>query len=79
MHVVLPPPRPLQTSLLEDAVEGPGRQIISRVSRKRDAANLPWMLELAVTTLDGHDVPAIFPDPLDDVAYLQGWAQPPPN
>jgi hypothetical protein len=37
------------------------------------------MLELAVTTLDGHDVPAIFPDPLDDVAYLQGWAQPPPN
>ena len=83
MHVVLPPLRPLQTSLLEDAAEGPGRQIISRVTRNCDAASLPWMLELAmttaVTTFDGHDVRALFLDQLDDIAYLPGWAQPPPN
>src|SRR5690606_40780141 len=49
----------LETSLLQDAVQRPRREIVARFAGERDAADLARVLELPVTAARGNQTPAI--------------------
>lgn len=61
----------LQPRLLQDAIEGADRQIISTPTRHCNQANLRRMLELPVTSFHSNLAPSVILEKLENLSYLQ--------
>src|SRR5262249_42884410 len=70
LHTVSWFPSGLQSGLLQDTVQGAGRNFVTHLAGNGDAAFLRWVLELAVAAACRHLVPAIRLQPLQNLAHL---------
>ena len=62
--------RRLQSSLLQDAIEGARRDIVVRSAGESDSPGLRGMLELLMTALRSGKVPTVIPQQAENVPNL---------
>ena len=60
----------LQSCLLQDAIEGAGRDVVVRSAGEGDSPGLRGMLELLMTALRSGKVPTVIPQQAENVPNL---------